>query len=130
MTFIESTKTVSEGPEVGSRSDIEILNPPNPPSRIDDKAAVLEESVQHLRAEFRRERFVYIFVITVLVDSLMLAQAPVSAAWFVVVASLVLLIGLAKWLEFPWVVTALEGWHARFVSFWHSKTNTKPDIEP
>lgn len=120
----------SERSEASSKSEIEILNLPNPPSRVDDKAAALEESVEHYRAEFRRERFVYIFIIAVLFDALMLSIAPIGAASFAIVASLILLIGLAKWLEFPWVVTELEGWHRRLVSLWHSKTNTKPEIEP
>jgi di/tricarboxylate transporter len=113
-----------------NKTEIEILNPPTPPTRVDDKAAALEESVEGLRAEFRRERFVYIFIIAALFDALLLSVAPASAAWFMVVASLVLLIGCAKWLEFPWVIAELEGWHKRIVSFWHTKTNTKPEIEP
>jgi hypothetical protein len=60
----------------------------------------------------------------------MLSVAPISAASFALIASLILLIGLAKWLEFPWVMAELEGWHNRLVSLWHSKTNTKPEIEP
>jgi di/tricarboxylate transporter len=116
--------------ETSSKSEIEILNPPSPPTRVDDKAAALEESVERIRAEFRRERFVYIFVIAALFDSLMLAVAPPSAAWFIVLASLILLIGCARWLEFPWVLSELEGWHQRLVSLWHSRTNTKPEIEP
>jgi hypothetical protein len=128
MTSIENTTIVSGYSEV-TEVTLEVLPAPQRPSRVDDKAAALEESVEHLKAEFRKERFVYIFIIGALFDTLMLAVAPGMASSFVLIATIILLIGLAKWLEFPWV-TELEGWHNRLISFWHSKTNTKPEIEP
>lgn len=130
MTSSENTTIVSEYSETIEVSGLEVLPAPQRPSRVDDKAAALEESVEHLKAEFRKERFVYIFIIAALFDTLMLAVAPAMASSFVLVATIILLIGLAKWLEFPWVVTELEGWHNRLISFWHSRTKTKPEIEP
>ena len=32
---------------------------------------------------------------------------------FSIITSLILLIALAKWLDFPWIVTDLERWHVR-----------------
>jgi hypothetical protein len=122
--------TESGGSDLQHKSEIDVLKPPTPPTKVDDKAAALEESIEGQRVEFKRERFVYFFVIAVLFDALMLSVAPSRSAWFVVVASLVLLIGLAKWLQFPWVVAELEGWHNRIITAWHSKTNTKSEIEP
>jgi hypothetical protein len=71
-------------------------------------------------------------VILILFDGLMAAIANTTTFAFFLVASLILSIGLAKWLEFPWIVTDLERWLKRLGDLWDKKFGTKgPDeIEP
>jgi hypothetical protein len=79
-------------------------------SKIDDKAAVLENQLLECKANFNKERFVYIFTIVTLVDVCIGWSAPSSVFATLIVASIIILIGLANWLEFPWVVENLGRW--------------------
>ncbi len=63
-----------------------------------------------MRSEFKKERFVYIFIIISLIDGGIAEKYGNSATWLSVIASLVLLLGLANWLEFPWIMVHLERW--------------------
>ena len=81
-----------------------------------------------MKSEFRKERFVYCFVIAVLFNLFVSTVANGLTASLSVVSTLILLIGLAKWLEFPWVVTHLEVWLDRAGRAWDAKFG-KPDQE-
>lgn len=102
----------------------------HPISRVDDKAAAVENELLERTAQFRKERFVYIFVIITLLDSLFISFAPQNVSIFLCLASLILLIGLANWLEFPWIITHLERWHAALLSKFEGKKSESDKIEP
>lgn len=112
-------------------SEVEILLPPELPTRLDDKAAALEDASESFKAEFRKERFVHIFVILCLFDGLMAAVANTTTFSFFLVASLILAIALAKWLEFPWIVTDLDRWLKRLGDLWDKRFGSnKNGTEP
>jgi hypothetical protein len=101
-----------------------VLRPPDSVTKVDDKAAALEASIESMRAEFRKERFVYCFVIAAIFNLFVSAVASMTAIGISIVASLILLIGLAKWLEFPWIVTHLELWLDRMGRTWDKRATT------
>jgi hypothetical protein len=108
----------NDQPPVSVDDPAVVLRPTERPSRIDDKAAALEDATEGLKAEFRRERFVYIFVILCLFDGLIAAHGNTMTFCFFLIASLILSIGLAKWLQFPWMVTDLDLWLKRLGDLW------------
>ena len=73
------------------------------------------------KSEFRKERFVYYFIIAVLFNLFISTASNGMTCSISVIASVILLIGLAKWLEFPWVVTHLEVWLERAGRAWDFK---------
>ncbi|HMQ39727.1 MAG TPA: hypothetical protein PKC09_00515, partial [Paracoccus sp. (in: a-proteobacteria)] len=77
---------------------------------IDDKAAVLEKEVQSLKVGFKRERFLYYFIIQGLVLGLIGPYVPGYVFTAMIVIALLFSIGLAKYLDFPWIVLHLEKW--------------------
>lgn len=108
-----------------------MLRPPTPTTEVDDKAAALESVIESLKSELRKERFVFIFVIITLFDGLILQTGSIALFWYFAVSSLILLIGLARWLEFPWVIVNLEGWLNRLGRAFDKKFLGKnDDIEP
>lgn len=112
-------------------SDLDAFQPSPPARKIDDKAATLESELIGLKAEFRRERFVYFFIMATLFCLLMGATTNGWLFFFSVVASTVLLIALAHWLDFPWVVTNLQRWNDAMHLYFLKRTNGKPEeVEP
>lgn len=67
-----------------------------------------------------------------LFDALVGSLGSSTVFGFLIVTSLILLIGLAKWLEFPWIVTELERWHVRLGRWFDRKfgTGEGDKIEP
>lgn len=100
------------------------------PAPIDDKAAALEDELLERTTRFNNERFVYLFVIVVLVDAFMGSFAPGTVFGFLIISSLILLIGLAKWLEFPWIIEHLSRWEHLFFRLFERKEGIDPDFEP
>jgi hypothetical protein len=99
---------------------------------MDDAYFELQLKNEQRSVEIRKERFVYIFVMLCLFDGLILAIAPKSVCIFFIISSLILAIALAKWLEFPWIVTNLEVWLTRLGRMWDQKFGGGPgdEIEP
>lgn len=104
-TFLPNTKI-----ETPPENDLEAFKPAPPQHRIDDKAAVLEKEIQSLKVGFKRERFLYIFVIQGLVLGLVGPHLPGFVFSVLIVIALLFSIGLAKYLDFPWIVLHLEKW--------------------
>ncbi|WP_417794791.1 hypothetical protein [Terasakiella pusilla] len=96
--------------ETPPKDDLESFKPAPPQHRIDDKAAVLEKEVQSLKVGFKRERFLYYFIIQGLVLGLVGPHIPGSVFSVLIVIALLFSIGLAKYLDFPWIVIHLERW--------------------
>lgn len=131
LTKTSSKSTEIASPEIDSRDNHVVLRPPTPTTEVDDKAAALESVIESLKSELRKERFVFIFVIITLFDGLILQTGSIALFWYFAVSSLILLIGLARWLEFPWVIVNLEGWLNRLGRAFDKKFLGKnDDIEP
>ena len=96
--------------ETPPETDLEAFKPAPPEHRIDDTAAVLEKEVQSLKVGFKRERFLYYFIIQGLVLGLVGSYVPGFVFTVLIVFSLLSSIGLAKYLDFPWIVLHLEKW--------------------
>lgn len=99
-------------PEVDDAGDLEGFQPSPPAHRIDDKAATLEDELQDLKLRFGRERFMYIFIITTL--TVVLVGPSITNNFilgFFVIAALIFVIAMGKYLDFPWAVLPLERWH-------------------
>jgi hypothetical protein len=94
-----------------NHSDLDQFAPAPAPYRLDDKAAQLEEDIQSLKAGFRKERFVYVFIINTLFLLLVGSLASNLVTGMAVTASLIFLIGMGNYLEFPWMINHLERWH-------------------
>ena len=80
----------------------------------------------------RKERFVYIFIIISMFDGLMLSTGNEGLFLYFLFMSLIILIGLANWLEFPWVVVNLEKFLNRAGKSWDKWLGIGDDskIEP
>ena len=83
---------------------------------------------QERTAHFNKERFVYLFVIAVLVVAFIGSVAPRSVFGFLIISSLISLIGLANWLEFPWIIEHLSRWEHLFFRRIEGKNDN--DFEP
>ena len=110
MTSIERG-TPAPSAEEENPTDLEGFLPAPPSKRIDDKAATLEAEIAGIKTSFNRERFIYIFVCALL---LTLAVGPhLSGAMLsiLVIGVVIFLLGMGKYLDFPWIVLPLERWH-------------------
>lgn len=89
-------------------------------SKRDDGAsstakAQVETELAEEKAERKRERFFYLTGIIVLVDCILFKFLDANLPnLFIVLVSLAIMIGLANWLEVPWVVRPLEAILAKF----------------
>ena len=80
---------------------------------IEKAAAALEEQLGQLRAERKVERFFWILTVSGILNAFLDSFIPWGAAATLLLFSLILLIGAARWLEVPWVVRHLERWFDR-----------------
>jgi hypothetical protein len=126
MTSGRNTKSARR-----KNTDLDAFQPSPPARKIDDKAATLEAEILGLKAEFRRERFVYTFIIATLFCLLVGVATSWWLFFFSVVAATVLLIAMAHWLDFPWVVANLQRWNDAMHTFFLKRANGKPEeVEP
>ena len=84
-----------------------IARSPDSLAAIEKAAAALQEQIEQQRTERKQERFFWFFAVSSLLNVIFFSLAPWLAASCFLLFSLVGLIGLAKWLEVPWVVTHL-----------------------
>lgn len=129
-TSQENTATGNGTPHNGNVSRHNGNDAPSHPGRRDDKAAALENELLERTARFNKERFVYIFVIVGLIDAFLGSFVPRSVFAFLMVWSLILLIGLANWLDFPWIIEHLTRWEHLFFRRFERKKDIETDIEP
>lgn len=113
------------------QDDLDAFQPSSGEKRLDDKAAQLEKEIAFIKVEARRIHFVLSFISS-LFFLLFVASVASNAAIFVATAGvLIFLIGLGKWLEFPWIVLHLESWHdALLQKFKSEKGNPRLNEEP
>ena len=108
-----STKdeTLKSSPELEETRDLEGFAPSPPAHRIDEKAATLEDEIQDLKIKFNRERFTYVFILTVFFVLLIGPHLTNGLLAFLITAALIFTISVGKYLDFPWAVVPLERWH-------------------
>lgn len=122
-----SDVTLKNSPEVDPDGDLESFKPSPPAHRIDDKAATLENELQDLKLRFNRERFMYVFIMTVLFVCLVGPHLPSALLAFLITASLIFTISVGKYLDFPWAVVPLERWHDLWYRYCEKKMLGKDD---
>ncbi|RWK81030.1 hypothetical protein [Mesorhizobium sp.] len=110
----KSGRSITRAKNELESGDLEAFNPSPPNHKIDDKAAQLEEEIQAIKVEAKRVYFVLSFIATAFFLLFVASVGNRAVIAIAIAASLILLIGIAKWLEFPWVVLNLERWHDMF----------------
>ena len=132
--LLRNTKleTPLEGEIIPDSNDLDRFRPAPPSKKIDDKAAALEAEIAGLKTGFNRERFIYIFISSVL--ALMAIGPNLSGALLsiLLVSIVVFLLGMGKYLDFPWIVLPLERWHDMLFNAADKRLNGNraPGIEP
>ena len=91
-------------------TDLDNFNPSPPQNRLDDKAATLEAELADRKAHFNKERFCYFFAITTLFNMLIASKFDGAVVGISVVSGLLFLIGIGKWLDFPFIHERLDSW--------------------
>lgn len=113
--------------EIQDNKDLDHFMPAPSEKRIDDKAAVLESEVQSLKAGFGRERYIHIFISTIMFTFLVGALLESSGLTFtLVVSAVIFLLGLGKYYDFPWIVYPLEKWHGMLFECCHRRLMKGP----
>lgn len=95
-----------------SSTDLDGFKPNQIDSKLDDKAAQLENEIVTIKSNFNRERVTYHFVIGLLVNLLIFSLSNDSSVKYLsVVGSIIVLYATAKWLDHPWMGNILGDWH-------------------
>ena len=94
-----------------SGNDLDHFRPSASSKRLDDKAATLEAEISGLKTSFARERFIHIFISTLLFIMALGPNLSVTLLSVLIVGAVVFLLGMGKYLDFPWIVLPLERWH-------------------
>ncbi|MDR6955963.1 hypothetical protein J2X65_005350 [Ancylobacter sp. 3268] len=115
--------------ETDRANDLDNFTPSISEYRIDDKAAALEADLVERKAQYNKERFCYHFIIVALFNMLMLGGQSSAVATLSLIASLILLIGIGKWLDFPFIHDRLDKWERLFFRAFEKKTTNKIDID-
>ena len=92
-----------------------ILNSPDQVDALEKAKAVLEDELQTIRAERRTERFFWSFCLIAVLNVYVASHSPVLATVTCILFSLILSLGLAKWLEVPWLSRYLERWFEKML---------------
>ena len=120
---------------VENEGDLDAFAPSPPAIRLDDKAATLENDIQDLKVRFNRERYIYIFISTVLATALI---GPNLSGWilaFFLVCTSIFLISIGEYLDFPWAVILMKRWMDLAIRAFEKRLigkgdSAKPAIEP
>jgi hypothetical protein len=104
-----SLPNTKSGSPTDISTEIEAVVAPRDEGPSSTTSAVLESQLSGERAERRVERFFFLFVIAIMFDAILYKYLDNGWAFTVLtVMILILLIGVANWLEVPWVVRHLE----------------------
>lgn len=82
-------------------------------SATESAAAALEAYIEQQKTERKQERFFCLFTVCALINTLISALTTWHTWLVLMLFTLILLIGVATWLEVPWVVRHLERWLER-----------------
>lgn len=94
-----------------SDNDLDHFLPAPSSKRLDDKAATLEAEITGLKTSFARERFIYIFICSLLAIMSPGPHLSIGLLSVLIVGVVIFLLGMGKYLDFPWIVLPLERWH-------------------
>ena len=108
------TKTLSESTAIGSQKEIsktnqiEVVLSKREVGPSTETSAVLEAQLAQEKAERKKERFFSLFAFILVADY----YVGINAGWWpytvVTILLVIFLIGMANWMEVPWVVRHLE----------------------
>ncbi|GAB0117474.1 hypothetical protein Acid7E03_15460 [Acidisoma sp. 7E03] len=120
---------MNAGPEspqdISSRIDQLLALKESTPSAL--SAAALESRLEEEKAQRKIERFFWLLGVTVLIDCILFKfEGTVLPNAFIILISLVFLIGCARWLEVPWVYVFLVQCFNRFSQ---TKQSASPSAE-
>ena len=99
---------------------------PSPDPKLLETISQLENSLQANNSERRTERFFWIFLSTSFLNVIIGSLAPGPVWSIFLILSIILLIGCARWMEIPWIVTHLERLFNRLIG----GRSAVPEIEP
>lgn len=112
-------------------NDLDRFMPAPTSKRLDDKAATLEAELSGVKQAFARERFIYLFVMSVLFVTTLGPNLSTAMLVFLIASVLIFLIAMGKYLDFPWVVIPLERWHDLILNAAERRLNGPPiEVEP
>lgn len=95
-----------------SSKDLEGFKPSSADSKLDEKAAYIENQYVEMKSSFNRERVTYHFVIGLLVNIIIFSlSADNSVKYLSLVGSIIVLYATARWLDHPWMGDTLAKWH-------------------
>jgi hypothetical protein len=112
-----------------SASDLDSFVSSPPQQRLDDKAAFLETEISEQKAKFNKERFVYLYCVVVLLNILIGQNFNGAIFSFTIVSSIILLIGVGKWLDFPFIHDRLDRWERLLFDALEKKLTGKKSID-
>ena len=129
---LKSTETETQHDDFArGNSDLDRFRPAPTSKRLDDKAATLEAELSGLKQSFARERYIYLFVMSVLFVTTLGPNMSGTMLLFLIAAVLIFLIAMGKYLDFPWVVIPLERWHDLLFNAAERRLNRQViEIEP
>jgi hypothetical protein len=117
--------TPASGPDTSSLIDALVEPRDRGPSAT--SAAALEFKLEDEQTKRRGERYIWIFVTTILVDCILFKlEDSVTANLFISIMSVILLIGCARWLEVYLVNHYLDRVFSKLIGI----TGAKPDRPP
>jgi hypothetical protein len=124
---------MSETKQDEQARDLDNFKPSPPALRLDDKAAALEAELAGRVAQFNKERFCYWFAIVSLFNILVANNLSNTAIFISVASSLIFVIGIGKWLDFPFIHDRLDRWERlafEACKRWIHKGNLPSSNEP
>lgn len=129
---LKSTETETQPDELEkSNKDLDRFLPSPTSKRLDDKAATLEAELSGLKQSFARERYIYLFVMSVLFVTTLGPNMSGAMLIFLIAAVLIFLIAMGKYLDFPWIVIPLERWHDLIFNAAERRLNRQAiEVEP
>lgn len=89
---------------------VDLAQSPDELNPVEKAAAELGQQLETIKTERKQERYFWIFCVVALLNVIVISFAPVLASGTFLIFSLIALIGLASWLEVPWIVRHLERW--------------------
>jgi hypothetical protein len=82
---------------------------------LEKAKAILEYELQAVRAERRTERYFWSFSLISILNVFVASHSSASATITCILFSIVLSLGLGRWLEVPFITSYLERWFEKML---------------